>query len=80
MIEFKVLRKIFGPKRAEITGEWRRLLNEELYYLYCLPNIIWMIRSRRLRWTGHMACMGNETCMQVFFDGETLGKETTWKN
>jgi len=78
MFENKVLRKIFGPKRAEITGEWRRLHNEELYYLYSLPNIIWVIRSRRLRWTGHMACMGDERCLQVF-DGGTLGKETTWK-
>jgi hypothetical protein len=73
-----VLRKIFGPKRDEITGELRRLHNEELYYLYSLPITIRVIRSRRVRWTGHMACMSDERCMQVF-DGETLGKETTLK-
>jgi hypothetical protein len=73
-----VLRKIFGAKKDEVTEEWRRLRNEEIYYLYSLPSTIWVIRSRRLRWTGYMACMGDEMCIQVF-DGETLGKEATWK-
>jgi hypothetical protein len=53
-----VLRKIFGPKRDEVTGEWRRLHNEELYALYSSPNIIQVYKSRRLRWAGHVACMG----------------------
>jgi hypothetical protein len=53
----KVLRRIFGPKRNEVTGEWRRLHNKELYALYSSPNIIQVIKSRRLRWAGHVARM-----------------------
>jgi hypothetical protein len=53
-----VLRRVFEPKRDEVTEEWRRLHNEELYALYSSPNIIRVIKSRRLRWTGHVACMG----------------------
>jgi hypothetical protein len=53
-----VLRRIFGPKRDEVTGEWRRLQNKELYALYSSPNIIRVIKSRKLRWAGHVACMG----------------------
>jgi hypothetical protein len=53
----RVLRKIFGPKRKEVTGEWRRLHNEELYDLYSLPNINRVIKSRRRRWAGHVARM-----------------------
>jgi hypothetical protein len=53
-----VLRKIFGPKRDEVTGEWRRIHNEKLYALYSSPNIIRVIKSRRLRWVGHVARMG----------------------
>jgi hypothetical protein len=53
-----VLRWIFGPKRDEVTGEWRRLHNEELNDLYSSPNIIRVIKSRRMRWTGHIARMG----------------------
>jgi hypothetical protein len=56
--ENRVLRRIFGPKRNEVTGEWRRLHNKELYALYSLPNIIPVIKSRRLRWAGHVARMG----------------------
>jgi hypothetical protein len=56
--ENKVLRRIFGPKRDEVTGEWRRLHNKELYALYSAPNIIRVIKSRRLRWAGHVARMG----------------------
>jgi hypothetical protein len=53
-----VLRRIFGPKRDEVTGEWRRLHKKELYALYSSSNIIWVIKSRKLRWTGHVASMG----------------------
>jgi hypothetical protein len=53
-----VLRAIFGPKRDEVTGEWRELHNEELNDLYCSPNIVWVIKSRRIRWAGHVARMG----------------------
>jgi hypothetical protein len=57
VFENKVLRRIFGPKRDEVRGEWRRLHNKELYALYS-PNIIRVIKSRRLRWAGHVARMG----------------------
>ena len=53
-----MLRRIFGPKRDEVTREWRRLHNKELYGLYFSPNIIRAIKSRRLRWAGHVARMG----------------------
>jgi len=55
-----VLRRIFGPRRDKVTGEWRRLYNEELNELYPSPNIVRMIKSRRMRWAGHVARMGEE--------------------
>jgi hypothetical protein len=55
VFENRVLRKIFGPKRDEATGEWRKLQNEELNDLYCSPNIVWVIKSSRMRWEGHVA-------------------------
>ena len=58
--ENMVLRSIFGPRRDEVTGEWRRLHNEELNDLYSSPNIVRMIKSRRMRWAGHVARMGEE--------------------
>jgi transcription termination factor 2 len=57
VFENMVLRSIFGPKRDEVTGEWRRLHNKELYALYSSANIILVIKSRRLRWAGHVARM-----------------------
>ena len=53
-----VLRRIFGSRRDEVTGEWRRLYNEELNDLYSSPNIVRVIKSRRMRWAGHVARMG----------------------
>jgi hypothetical protein len=73
----RVLTRIFGPKRDEVTGEWRKFHNEELHILYSSPNIIRQIKSRRMRWAGHIARMGEE-CLQGF-DGEVRRKETTWK-
>jgi hypothetical protein len=58
MFENKVLRRIFVPKRNEVTGEWRKLHNEELNDIYTLPNIVRVIKSRRMRWAGHVARMG----------------------
>jgi hypothetical protein len=58
VFENRVLRRIFGPKKDEVTGEWRELHNEELHNLYSSLNIIRMIKSRRMRWAGHVARMG----------------------
>ena len=55
-----VLRRIFGPRRDEVTGEWRRLYNEKLNDLYCSSNIVRVIKSKRMRWAGHVARMGEE--------------------
>jgi hypothetical protein len=76
VFENRVLRRIFGPKRDEVTGERRKLHNEELKGLYSLTNIVRVIKSRRMRWGG--ACStygGRERCVQDF-GGETCGKET----
>ena len=60
VFENMVLRRIFGPRRDKVTGEWRRLHNKELNDLYCSPNIVGVIKSRRMRWAGHVARMGEE--------------------
>ena len=59
MFKNRVLRQVFGSKRDQVTGEWRRLHYEELNDLYCSTNIIRVIRSRRMRRAGHVACMGD---------------------
>jgi hypothetical protein len=58
VFENRVLREIFGPKREEVTGDWRKLHNEELHDLYCSPDVAWVMRLRRMRWAGHVARMG----------------------
>jgi hypothetical protein len=68
--ENRVLRRIFGSKRDEVTGSWRKLHNEELHKMYSSPYIIRMIRLRKMRWTGHVASMGD-------FGDKTRRKETT---
>jgi hypothetical protein len=60
VFENRVLRRIFGPKRDEVTGEWRKLQNEALRILYSSPIIIRQIKSRRMRWVGHVARMGEK--------------------
>jgi hypothetical protein len=66
VFENRVLRRIFGPKRDEATGEWRRLHNEELNNLYSSLDIVRAIKSRRMRWAEHVARMGKERCVQDF--------------
>jgi len=58
VFENRALRGMFGVKRNEVTGEWRKLHNEELNDLYCSPNIVRVIKCRRMRWAGHIARMG----------------------
>ena len=70
MFENRVLRVIFGPKRDEVTGEWRKIQNEELNNLYCSPNIVRVIKLRRMRLEGHVARMGERRSVQGF-GGET---------
>jgi hypothetical protein len=67
----RVFRRIFGPKRDEVTGVWRKLHNEELHDLYSSPTIVWVIKSRRMRWAGHVARMEREERCILGFGGET---------
>jgi hypothetical protein len=60
VFENRILRRIFLPKRDEVTAEWRKLHNEELHNLYSSPDIIRQVKSRRMRWAGHVACLGEE--------------------
>ena len=60
VFENMVLGRIFGPRRDEVKGEWRRFHNQELNDLYCSPNIVRVIKWRRMRWAGHVARMGEE--------------------
>ena len=66
-------RRIFGPKRDEVTGEWRKLYNE-LKGLYSSPNIVRVIKSRRMRWAGHVACMGEGRGVYRVLVGKPEGK------
>jgi hypothetical protein len=68
-----VLRRIVGSKRNEVTGEWRKLYNEELHDLY-LPTIVQLIKSRRMRWTGHLARMGEGRGVYRVLVGKPEGK------
>jgi hypothetical protein len=71
--ESRVLRKIFGPKREE-DGSWRKLHNDELHSLYSSPNILRVIKSRRTRWAGHLACMGKGRGVYRVLVGKPKGK------
>jgi hypothetical protein len=74
VFENKVLRRIFGPKRDEMTGGWRKLHNEELRDLYSSPSIIRIIKSRRMRWAGHVARMGEKRNAYRLLVGKPGGK------
>jgi len=73
-----VLRRIFGPRRDEVTGEWRRLHNEELNDLYCSPNIVRVIKWRRMRWAGHVARMEEERVVYRALMRKPEGKKDYW--
>jgi hypothetical protein len=74
VFENRVLRGIFGPKRDEAIGEWRRLHDEELNDLYSSPNVIRVIKSRRMRWTGHVARMGEKRGVYRILVGRPEGR------
>ena len=78
VFENRVLRRVFGPKRDEVTEEWRKLHNEELRDLYSLPNIVRVVKSRRMRWAGHVVCMGEGRGVHRILvgkpEGNTIGE------
>jgi hypothetical protein len=74
VFENRVLRRIFVPKRDEVTGEWRKLHNEELHNLYSSPDIIRQVKSRRMRWAGHVARVGEERNVYRVLVGKPKGK------
>jgi hypothetical protein len=74
VFENRVLRRILGPKRDEVTGGWKKLQNEELRDLYSSPSIIRMIKSRRMRWAGHVARMGGRGTRMGYWWESQRGK------
>ena len=74
VFENMVLRRIFGPRRDEVTGDWRRLHNEEINDLYSSPNIVRVIKSRRMRWAGHVARISEERGVYRVLVGKPVGK------
>jgi hypothetical protein len=74
VFENRVLKRIFGPKRDEVMGGWRKLHNEELHNLYSSPNTIRIIKLRRMRWAGHVAQMGEKRNVYRLLVGEPEGK------
>ena len=74
MFENRVLKRVFGSKRDEVTGVWRKVHNEELNDLYSLPNIFRVIKSRRIKWAGHVAYMGDSKCLYRVLVGKPEGK------
>jgi hypothetical protein len=75
VFENRVLRRIFGPKRNEVTGEWRELHNEELHNLYSSPDIIRQVKSRIMRWAEHVTCMRQERKVYKILVGKPEGKK-----
>jgi len=74
VFENRVLRRVFGPKRGEVTGDWRKLHNEELSDLYSLPNNVRLVKSRRMTWAGHVARIGHGRGVHRVLVGKTEGK------
>jgi hypothetical protein len=74
VFENRFLRRIFGPKRDEVTGEWRKFHSEELHNLYSSPDIIRQVKSRGMRWAGHVASMGKDRKVYKVLVGEPEGK------
>ena len=74
VFENSVARRIFGPMRDEVIGEWRKLHREELNYLYSSPSIVFVIKSRRIRWAGHVAHMGEMRGIHRVLVGKPEGK------
>jgi hypothetical protein len=74
LFENRVLRRVFGLKRDKVTGEWRKLHNEELNDLYSLPNIVRVVKSRQMRWAGHVARMGEDRGVHRVLVGKPGGK------
>jgi hypothetical protein len=71
--ENRVLRRVFGPKRDEVTGQWRKLHNEELCDLYSFPNMVWVVKPRRIRWVGHVVRMGEGRSVHRVLVGKPEG-------
>jgi len=75
VFENRALRRIFVPKRDKVTGEWRKLHNEELNYLYCSPNIVGVIKSTRMRWARHVARIGERRGVYTVLVGKSEGRK-----
>jgi hypothetical protein len=76
VFENRVLRRIFDPKRDDVTGDWRKLLNDELHNLYSSPNIIRMIKSMRMRWAGHSERMGRRMRIGYWWGSQKTARKT----
>jgi hypothetical protein len=74
VFENRVLRRVIGPKRVKLTGEWRKLHNEELNDLYSLSNIVWVVKSRRMRWAGRVVWMGEGRGVHRVLVGKPEGR------
>jgi hypothetical protein len=79
VFENRMLRRVLGPKRDEVTGEWRKLHNEKLNDLYSLPSIVRVVKSRKMRWAGHVAHMVEERGVHRVLVEKPEGKRQLWR-